>query len=70
MHSGWDGMVENTLDPAHFCSAHHGTLGNRYDDGSVKWVARGGEGGGEGDIKNDPALHFPAEVEEKEVVGT
>ena len=28
----WDGMVENTLDPAHFCSAHHGTLGNRYDD--------------------------------------
>ena len=29
---GWDGMVENTLDPAHFCSAHHGTLGNRYED--------------------------------------
>lgn len=28
----WDGMVENTLDPAHFCSAHHGTLGNRYED--------------------------------------
>lgn len=25
-------MVENTLDPAHFCSAHHGTLGNRYTD--------------------------------------
>ena len=29
---GWDGMVENTLDPAHFCAAHHGTLGNRYTD--------------------------------------
>jgi len=29
---GWDAMVENTLDPAHFCSAHHGTLGNRYTD--------------------------------------
>ena len=28
----WDAMVENTLDPAHFCSAHHGTLGNRYED--------------------------------------
>jgi phenylpropionate dioxygenase-like ring-hydroxylating dioxygenase large terminal subunit len=28
----WDAMVENTLDPAHFCSAHHGTLGNRYTD--------------------------------------
>ena len=29
---GWDAMVENTLDPAHFCAAHHGTLGNRYAD--------------------------------------
>jgi phenylpropionate dioxygenase-like ring-hydroxylating dioxygenase large terminal subunit len=29
---GWDTMVENTLDPAHFCAAHHGTLGNRYTD--------------------------------------
>ena len=29
---GWDMMVENTLDPAHFCAAHHGTLGNRYVD--------------------------------------
>ena len=29
---GWDAMVENTLDPAHFCAAHHGTLGNRYED--------------------------------------
>lgn len=29
---GWDMMVENTLDPAHFCAAHHGTLGNRYTD--------------------------------------
>lgn len=29
---GWDGMAENTLDPAHFCAAHHGTLGNRYTD--------------------------------------
>lgn len=29
---GWDAMVENTLDPAHFCSAHHNTLGNRYSD--------------------------------------
>ncbi|KAJ8601791.1 hypothetical protein CTAYLR_006813 [Chrysophaeum taylorii] len=28
----WDAMVENTLDPAHFCAAHHGTLGNRYTD--------------------------------------
>lgn len=28
----WDTMVENTLDPSHFCSAHHGTLGNRYTD--------------------------------------
>ena len=26
---GWDTMVENTLDPAHFCCAHHGTLGDR-----------------------------------------
>lgn len=25
-------MVENTLDPSHFCAAHHGTLGNRYTD--------------------------------------
>ena len=29
---GWDGMVENTLDPAHFTTAHHNTLGNRYTD--------------------------------------
>ena len=29
---GWDTMVENTLDPAHFCAAHHGTLGDRYSD--------------------------------------
>lgn len=29
---GWDTMVENTLDPAHFCAAHHGTLGDRYAD--------------------------------------
>jgi hypothetical protein len=29
---GWDTMLENTLDPAHFCTAHHGTLGNRYND--------------------------------------
>jgi len=29
---GWDTMAENTLDPAHFCSAHHNTLGNRYTD--------------------------------------
>ena len=29
---GWDTMLENTLDPAHFCAAHHGTLGNRYTD--------------------------------------
>lgn len=28
----WDAMLENTLDPAHFCAAHHGTLGNRYVD--------------------------------------
>jgi len=29
---GFDTMIENTLDPAHFCAAHHGTLGNRYTD--------------------------------------
>ena len=29
---GWDVMAENTLDPAHFCAAHHGTLGDRYAD--------------------------------------
>eukprot|EP00633_Aureoumbra_lagunensis_P009995 CAMPEP_0197311126 /NCGR_PEP_ID=MMETSP0891-20130614/9643_1 /TAXON_ID=44058 ORGANISM="Aureoumbra lagunensis, Strain CCMP1510" /NCGR_SAMPLE_ID=MMETSP0891 /ASSEMBLY_ACC=CAM_ASM_000534 /LENGTH=426 /DNA_ID=CAMNT_0042797089 /DNA_START=160 /DNA_END=1440 /DNA_ORIENTATION=+ len=29
---GFDAMIENTLDPAHFCAAHHGTLGNRYKD--------------------------------------
>jgi phenylpropionate dioxygenase-like ring-hydroxylating dioxygenase large terminal subunit len=29
---GWDTMLENTLDPAHFTTAHHGTLGNRYTD--------------------------------------
>lgn len=29
---GWDAMLENTLDPAHFLSAHHGTLSNRYTD--------------------------------------
>jgi phenylpropionate dioxygenase-like ring-hydroxylating dioxygenase large terminal subunit len=29
---GWDMMAENTLDPAHFCAAHHNTLGNRYTD--------------------------------------
>eukprot|EP00449_Zooxanthella_nutricula_P055900 CAMPEP_0198575396 /NCGR_PEP_ID=MMETSP1462-20131121/116097_1 /TAXON_ID=1333877 /ORGANISM="Brandtodinium nutriculum, Strain RCC3387" /LENGTH=283 /DNA_ID=CAMNT_0044306637 /DNA_START=62 /DNA_END=913 /DNA_ORIENTATION=- len=28
-------MAENTLDPAHFCSAHHATLGNRYTDPGV-----------------------------------
>jgi len=28
----FDTMIENTLDPAHFCAAHHGTLGNRYTD--------------------------------------
>mmetsp|Transcript_120657 Transcript_120657/g.219395 ORF Transcript_120657/g.219395 Transcript_120657/m.219395 type:complete len:512 (+) Transcript_120657:100-1635(+) len=29
---GWDAMLENTLDPAHFLCAHHGTLSNRYTD--------------------------------------
>ena len=29
---GFDTMLENTLDPAHFCAAHHGTLGDRYSD--------------------------------------
>ena len=29
---GFDTMIENTLDPAHFCAAHHGTLGNHYTD--------------------------------------
>jgi len=32
---GFDTMIENTLDPAHFCVAHHGTLGNRYTDPSA-----------------------------------
>jgi len=31
----FDTMIENTLDPAHFCAAHHGTLGNRYEDPSA-----------------------------------
>lgn len=32
---GWDTLVENCLDPAHFCAAHHGTVGNRYRDPGV-----------------------------------
>lgn len=32
---GFDTMLENTLDPAHFCAAHHGTLGDRYEDPRV-----------------------------------
>jgi len=31
----FDTMIENTLDPAHFCAAHHGTLGDRYNDPSA-----------------------------------
>lgn len=31
----WDLMLENTLDPAHFCGAHHNTFGNRYTDPGV-----------------------------------
>jgi len=31
----FDTMIENTLDPAHFCAAHHGTLGNKYTDPSA-----------------------------------
>lgn len=29
---GWDAACENLMDPAHFCSAHHNTLGDRYRD--------------------------------------
>mmetsp|Transcript_26367 Transcript_26367/g.47520 ORF Transcript_26367/g.47520 Transcript_26367/m.47520 type:complete len:450 (+) Transcript_26367:62-1411(+) len=29
---GWDALAENCLDPAHFCAAHHGIIGNRYKD--------------------------------------
>jgi len=26
----WDNACENLMDPAHFCAAHHNTLGSRY----------------------------------------
>jgi len=29
---GFDTLTENTLDPARFCAAHHGTLGNQHTD--------------------------------------
>lgn len=32
---GWDALAENCLDPAHFCAAHHGIIGNRYKDPGV-----------------------------------
>lgn len=37
---GWDAMAENTLDPAHFCAAHDGTLGDRLKDPGVYTFAR------------------------------